>query len=81
MARMRVKFSLSYISPKTWLLWQEEMMVMQDARREKVARASLPQLPYESTASAWDTNPSQLRALGVIGSVLSHLCLKCCCPH
>ena len=37
MAWMRVKFSLPYISPKTWLLWQEEMMVMQDARREKVA--------------------------------------------
>ncbi|KAL5503001.1 hypothetical protein EMCRGX_G009875 [Ephydatia muelleri] len=31
--------------------------------------------------SEWDTNPSQLRALRVIGSVLSHLCLKCCCPH
>ena len=36
-ARMRVKFSLPYISPKTWLLWQEEVVAMQDARREKVA--------------------------------------------
>ena len=37
MARTRVKFSLPYISPKTWLLWQEEVVAMQDARREKVA--------------------------------------------
>ena len=37
MAWTRVKFSLPYISPKTWLLWQEEVVAMQDARREKVA--------------------------------------------
>ena len=37
MARTRVKFSLPYISPKTWLLWQEEVVAMQDARWEKVA--------------------------------------------
>ena len=36
-ARTRVKFCLPYISPKTWLLWQEEEVVMQDARRESVA--------------------------------------------
>jgi hypothetical protein len=56
MARRRVKFSLPYISPKTWLLWQEEVMAMQDARREKVA--SLPQLPYVSTAGGIQTHPS-----------------------
>ena len=37
MARTRVKFSLPYNSPKTWLLWKEEVVAMQDARREKVA--------------------------------------------
>ena len=37
MARTRVKFSLPYISPKTWFLWQEEVVTMQDARRDKVA--------------------------------------------
>ena len=31
---------------------------MQDARREKVACASLPQLPYVSTASGTQTYPS-----------------------
>ena len=36
MARTRVKFSLPYISAKTRLLWQEEVVAMQDARREKV---------------------------------------------
>ena len=58
MARTRVKFNLPYISPKTWLLRQEEVVAMQDARREKVARASLPQLPYVSTASGTQTHPS-----------------------
>ena len=33
MARTRVKFSLPYNSPNTWLLWQEEVVAMQDARR------------------------------------------------
>ena len=56
MARTRVKFSLPYISPKTWLLWQEEVVAMQDARREKVA--SLPQLPYVSTAGGIQNYPS-----------------------
>eukprot|EP00731_Ephydatia_muelleri_P011203 Em0006g97a len=42
----------------TWLLWLEEVVAMQDARREKMARASLPQLPYVSTASGTQTHPS-----------------------
>ena len=29
MARTKVKFSLPYISPKTWLLWQEEVVAME----------------------------------------------------
>ena len=36
MALTRVKFSLPYISPKTCLLWQEEVVAMQDAWWEKV---------------------------------------------
>ena len=36
MAGMRVKFSLSYDSPKTWFLWQEDVVAMQDARLENV---------------------------------------------
>ena len=40
---------------------------------------SLGPIPPQSTWGHWDS--SQLRVLGVIGSVLSHLCLKCCCPH
>ena len=34
------------------------MVAMQDARQGKVARASLPQLLYVSTASATQTHPS-----------------------
>ena len=37
MARTRVKFSLPYISPKTWFFWQEDVAAMQDVRQGKVA--------------------------------------------
>ena len=71
MLRVSTRLSLPKRSAVTLLFGRETQMASRVARRIKVVCASLPQLPYVSTARGTHTQPSSWH----LGSLV--MCLRC----